>query len=186
MDRSTRHLQCVPWKILDVSPDPIQIIQSSAIDRRRREHKHVGWLYVMHNPAYREPWLKIGKSSRPPNVRARELGSATGVPEEFHTLHFVHVRDRHEAEKQVHAVLAKYRKSPGKEFFDVPLPVAADTLNRVAQDYPIVVGGSSGWLLPQYHDSLGIQCQQCGRLWRVPGNRISQLITASTHGVSPE
>jgi hypothetical protein len=156
----------VPLHVLDVTADPIETMLY-ALDKRRREYKYAGWVYAMQNPAYREPWLKIGKSRRPPHIRARELGAETGVPDDFHVVHFVHVANRDEAEKSVHEALQRYRVSASKEFFDVPIAAAADALNRVANVYPIVVGGSNGWYLPQYHETFGVRCPHCGRNWRV-------------------
>jgi hypothetical protein len=155
----------MPPHVLDVTPPPFWVINS--LDKRRREYKRVGWVYVMQNPAYREPLLKIGKSRRPPNVRAYELGSATGVPEDFQVLHFVHVSNRDDAEKRVHQALAEYRKTASKEFFNVPIAVAADILNQVAALYPIIVGGRNGWRLPQWHETFGVECQRCGSHCRV-------------------
>lgn len=32
-----------------------------------------GYVYILTNPAFRENWVKIGKSSRPVDVRSKEL-----------------------------------------------------------------------------------------------------------------
>jgi len=70
-------------------PTPFDVIRS--LDKRRREYRHVGWLYIMRSPAFREPLLKIGKSRRPP-------------PQ---VIYSVHVSDHHEAEARVHSWLAR-------------------------------------------------------------------------------
>jgi hypothetical protein len=93
-------------------PSPYDVIRS--LDKRRREHRNVGWVYVLRNPSFREPLLKIGKSSRAPTLRALELGQATAVPEGFQVVYFVHVSDRHAAESWVHQKLAHHRKSNSK------------------------------------------------------------------------
>jgi hypothetical protein len=59
-------------------PTPFDVIKS--LDKRRREYKYVGWIYVLRNRAFKEPLLKIGQSQRPPMMRAHELGTATAVP----------------------------------------------------------------------------------------------------------
>src|SRR3989441_9859673 len=100
-------------------PTPFDII--SSLDKRRREYRHVGWIYILRNRAFRDPLLKIGQSSRPPMLRAVELGAATAVPQDFEIIYFVHVADRHRAEQYVHSALASYRASPGKEVFSAPL-----------------------------------------------------------------
>ena len=34
-------------------PEPNPFLFISSLDRRRRENKHVGWIYIMRNPAFR-------------------------------------------------------------------------------------------------------------------------------------
>ena len=41
-----------------------------------------GYVYILTNPAFRENWVKIGKSSRPVDVRSKELDN-TAVPLPF-------------------------------------------------------------------------------------------------------
>ena len=38
-----------------------------------------GYVYILTNPSFREDWVKIGKSSRPVDVRSKELDN-TAVP----------------------------------------------------------------------------------------------------------
>ena len=47
-----------------------------------------GYVYILTNPSFRENWVKIGKSSRPVDVRSKELiQSKRTCPEE--TLTFI-------------------------------------------------------------------------------------------------
>lgn len=138
------------------------------LDRRRRLYRSVGWLYVLRNPAYREPILKIGKSSRPPTVRATELARATGVPGEFQLLYFVHVGDMHSAERFVHARLASSRTMRNKEFFQVPLNAAIENLDQAAEEYPLLVeDGRHLMRLPQCLGARVVPCPGCGKPTRV-------------------
>ena len=41
-----------------------------------------GYVYILTNPSFREDWVKIGKSSRPVNIRSKELDN-TAVPLPF-------------------------------------------------------------------------------------------------------
>ena len=43
---------------------------------------HEGYVYILTNPSFREDWVKIGKSSRPVDVRSKELDN-TAVPLPF-------------------------------------------------------------------------------------------------------
>ena len=44
--------------------------------------KEPGYVYILINPSFREDWVKIGKSSRPVDVRSKELDN-TAVPLPF-------------------------------------------------------------------------------------------------------
>lgn len=37
------------------------------------DKKEPGYVYILTNPSFREDWVKIGKSSRPVDVRSKEL-----------------------------------------------------------------------------------------------------------------
>lgn len=37
------------------------------------ENKDKGYVYILTNPSFREDWVKIGKSSRPVDIRSKEL-----------------------------------------------------------------------------------------------------------------
>ena len=45
-------------------------------------NKIQGYVYILTNPSFREDWVKIGKSSRPVDVRSKELDN-TAVPLPF-------------------------------------------------------------------------------------------------------
>src|SRR2546426_1182794 len=150
-------------------PTPFDVIRS--LDKRRREYRHVGWVYIMRNRAFRDPLLKIGESSRPPMFRALELGAATAVPQDFEIIYFVHAADRLRAEQYVHAALASHRASPGKEFFSAPLALAIEALDQAAESLPIVIGsGRYARVLEQYFEAVVVTCERCGTK-----NRIRQL-----------
>ena len=46
------------------------------------DNKELGYVYILTNPSFREDWVKIGKSSRPVDVRSKELDN-TAVPLPF-------------------------------------------------------------------------------------------------------
>ena len=47
-----------------------------------RNDNDAGYVYILTNPSFREDWVKIGKSSRPVDVRSKELDN-TAVPLPF-------------------------------------------------------------------------------------------------------
>jgi len=156
-------------------PTPFDVIRS--LDKRRREYRNVGWLYIMRSRAFREPLLKIGKSRRPPPLRAEELGAATAVPEGFQVVYFVHVSDHHEAEARVHSWLAPYRKTQGKEFFSAPVAHAIEALDRAAQVYPVTIGrGKHAYILAQFFTAVTTTCPNCGLENRVRRLAIPVLV----------
>lgn len=90
-----------------------------------------GYIYILDNPALSSELLKIGKTTKDVELRARGL-STTGLPEEFRVLHFVQVPDCHLAEAIVHKRLAEHRVKSNREFFRVSLTHAKSVLEEVA------------------------------------------------------
>ena len=52
------------------------------IIKKNMANKELGYVYILTNPSFREDWVKIGKSSRPVDVRSKELDN-TAVPLHF-------------------------------------------------------------------------------------------------------
>ena len=46
-------------------------------------NKEPGYVYILTNPSFREDWVKIGKSSRPVDVRSKELDNTAVVSRDF-------------------------------------------------------------------------------------------------------
>lgn len=81
--------------------------------------------------------LKIGRTDRHPEQRARELRT-TGVPHPFVLEHYVGVDDSGSAEAQVHQFLQSNggRMAPDREFFSVSLQEAIEALSLVSNTAP--------------------------------------------------
>ena len=92
----------------------------------------IGFIYIMSNPAH-PGLLKIGQTSKDPNVRRRELNS-TGVPEDFVLEYRVLAEDYQRLEKEIHQKLKKYRLRTDKEFFEIAVEKAISILREVAGD----------------------------------------------------
>lgn len=136
-----------------------------SLDRSKSRYQDIGWLYALQNPAFKDELLKVGKTARFPTERAEELGGATGVPQEFRLLHYVHVGNRHEAEKYVHSLLATTRYREGREFFEARLPRVVDALEEAAHLYPLIVTEgqqNNGLVVPQdYGETETVRCPAC-------------------------
>ena len=65
-----------------------------------------GYVYVMINPSY-EGLVKIGKTTKDPDARAKELSSATGIATPFIVAYKRMFNDCHVAEKTIHKRAAR-------------------------------------------------------------------------------
>jgi T5orf172 domain len=83
-----------------------------------------GKIYILRNPYLQDSLVKVGKTSRISEVRAKELSAATGVPGPFEVLYEQDVFDTDLAERLAHEALDKFRVNPQREFFRVPLKIA--------------------------------------------------------------
>ncbi|WP_454726294.1 MULTISPECIES: GIY-YIG nuclease family protein [Cupriavidus] len=100
-----------------------------------------GYIYVLQNKAYGANVIKIGLTSRTPDLRAREIyAGATGVPLPFDVASAYSVADCKRAEKLVHRLLKAYRLNNRREFFRVTPSVAV----TVVRDTCDLVNTESG------------------------------------------
>ncbi|MCM1034505.1 MAG: GIY-YIG nuclease family protein [Paludibacter sp.] len=94
-----------------------------------------GYVYILTNPSFREDWVKIGKSSRPVNVRSKELDN-TAVPLPFEIYATIETVKYNEVEKHVHKTidrLSDLRVRQNREFFNIAPQVALDILIDIAK-----------------------------------------------------
>ena len=96
--------------------------------------KEPGYVYILTNPSFREDWVKIGKSSRPVDVRSKELDN-TAVPLPFEIFATMKTVKYNEVEKLVHKTidrLTDLRIRQNREFFNVPPKMALDIFRDIA------------------------------------------------------
>ena len=96
--------------------------------------KEPGYVYILTNPSFREDWVKIGKSSRPVDVRSKELDN-TAVPLPFEIFATMKTVKFNEAEKLVHRYIERFtnlRIRNNREFFNVKPEEALDIFRDVA------------------------------------------------------
>ncbi|MCO6413221.1 MAG: GIY-YIG nuclease family protein [Thiogranum sp.] len=77
--------------------------------------------------------IKIGKTTRTPEERAKELSASTGVPIPFVVAFYESFRDCSLAEEYVHAMLDGYRHSEDREFFAVELNTVTRAIMEAKQ-----------------------------------------------------
>ena len=83
--------------------------------------KEAGYVYILTNPSFKEDWVKIGKSSRPVDIRSKELDN-TAVPLPFEIYATLKTVKYSEAEKLIHHYIERFtnlRIRNNREFFNV-------------------------------------------------------------------
>ena len=91
------------------------------LEKQKDMAKEPGYVYILTNPSFREDWVKIGKSSRPVDVRSKELDN-TAVPLPFEIFATMKTAKYNEAEKHVHHSIERFtnrRIRNNREFFNV-------------------------------------------------------------------
>ena len=104
-----------------------------------------GYVYILTNQSFREDWIKIGKSSRPVDVRSKELDN-TAVPLPFEIYATMKTASYNKVESMLHRILegthTRIRKT--REFFNVKPEVALDAFYGIAEllpDAEVYLGG---------------------------------------------
>ena len=98
------------------------------------DKQDVGYVYILTNPSFRNDWIKIGKSSRPVDVRSKELDN-TAVPLPFEIFAVMKTVKYSEVEKLVHKTidrLTDLRIRQNREFFNVNPHIALDIFRDIA------------------------------------------------------
>jgi hypothetical protein len=91
--------------------------------------KESGYVYVLMNPSL-VGMVKIGKTTRDVEERAKELSASTGVPTPFTVVYDAYFEDCDAAEMYVHTLLSEkgFRVSEHREFFEIPIKDAIDAV----------------------------------------------------------
>lgn len=93
-----------------------------------------GYVYILTNPSFKEDWVKIGKSSRPVDVRSKELDN-TAVPLPFEIFATMRTCKYNEVEKLVHKTidrLTDLRIRQNREFFNEAPQMALDIFRDIS------------------------------------------------------
>ena len=96
--------------------------------------KEKGYVYILTNDSFREDWVKIGRSSRPVDVRSKELDN-TAVPLPFKVYATIQTAKYTNVERIVHKQidrLTDLRIRQNREFFNVEPTQALDILLDLA------------------------------------------------------
>ena len=96
--------------------------------------KEAGYVYILTNPSFKEDWVKIGKSSRPVDIRSKELDN-TAVPLPFEIYATLKTVKYEQVEKLIHKTidrLTDLRIRQNREFFNVSPAKALDILKDIS------------------------------------------------------
>ena len=96
--------------------------------------KEAGYVYILTNPSFKDDWVKIGKSSRPVDIRSKELDN-TAVPLPFEIYATLKTVKYEAVEKLIHKTidrLTDLRIRQNREFFNVPPAKALDILKDIS------------------------------------------------------
>ena len=144
--------------------------------------KEPGYVYILTNPSFREDWVKIGKSSRPVNLRSKELDN-TAVPLPFEIFATLKTIKYNEAEKLVHRYIERFtnlRIRNNREFFNVKPEEALDIFREVAMllddaeicEYDKQVGQNSDFVLPSSSSKTkNKKADGSNKIWLIPYNK---------------
>lgn len=92
-----------------------------------------GYIYILTNASFAGNVLKIGKTTRSVERRAKELSDKTGMPKAFSIAYSVKVPDCDKAEQTIHSELDRYRTNAKREFFELTLEQAIEVVWAVAE-----------------------------------------------------
>ena len=99
------------------------------------EKQQPGYVYILTNPSFKEDWVKIGKSSRPVEVRSAELDN-TAVPLPFEIYATIKTVKYHDVERMIHKSIdriSNLRIRQNREFFNIAPATATDMLVDIAK-----------------------------------------------------
>ena len=99
------------------------------------KQKEQGYVYILTNPAFKEDWVKIGKTASSVEKRMEELFT-TALPTRFELYAWCKTTKYNELEKQAHHILDKLTDSridDKREFFQLVPSEALDVLRELAK-----------------------------------------------------
>jgi hypothetical protein len=107
-----------------------------------------GYVYILINPSL-EGLVKIGKTTRSSESRAKEISRGSGVPTAYNVVCEEFVSDCETVEKRLHQMFSPYRVNPNREFFRVVLKDAVRALHQVAAEFKVDENPRGAEMLPQ-------------------------------------
>ena len=79
--------------------------------------------------------VKIGHTKKEPDIRAKQVSRGTGVPTNFRVEFAFRCFNAESLEREIHKYLKPYRVNNNKEFFQMSLKEAENTIELLGQRY---------------------------------------------------
>ncbi len=120
--------------------------------------KESGYVYILTNPSFREDWVKIGKSSRPVDIRSKELDN-TAVPLPFEIYATLKTEKYDIVEKKIHKAidrLTDLRIRQNREFFNIKPELALEIFKdeaMILDDAVITMYENNTPIVPKVHET---------------------------------
>jgi len=92
------------------------------------------WVYVLENDS-QPGLLKIGYTKLTPDARAKQISNATGVPLPYKVAWAYRCFNGELLEGEVHHALRKYRVNNQREFFQIGLDEAKETIELIGNNF---------------------------------------------------
>lgn len=131
-------LSDAPIKFYSISPDENGWEKVDYYTGRKKNiYKNRGkgdqWVYILSSNNNR--YYKIGYTKNEPEVRAKQISSATGVAHPYRVEFAFQCFNGEALEHEVHRKLEHYRVNHSREFFDVSLNEAKETVVNLGENY---------------------------------------------------
>ena len=92
------------------------------------------WVYILENDS-QPGLLKIGYTKLTPDARAKQISNATGVPLPYKVAWAFRCFNGELLEGEVHHALRKYRVNNQREFFQIGLDEARETIELIGNNF---------------------------------------------------
>jgi hypothetical protein len=99
-----------------------------------RKGDYDSWVYIMSNPSIPNMY-KIGYTKHTPTERAKQLSNSTGVVLPYIVEWAFHCFNGENLEYEIHKCLEKYRVNSQREFFQISLDEAKNTIEEIGKRY---------------------------------------------------
>lgn len=163
------------------------------------DFRMTGWVYVLSNE-FMPGIYKVGMTTTSPEIRAKELSAATGVPYPFKVEAAFHCEDPARSEREIHEAFQTERINDSREFFKYDLESlkheceylceakVGDGVEYLAMRYDVISFETlSNLNLPDLFEDIGIEVfgdrlAVAERLIRLGAERITTNL--NPHGIS--